>query len=378
MIRISGMNHPHGAQTRRSQSDERGMAAIIITMVTMVVISLIVIGFATISRREQRQSLDQLQSAQAFYAAESGIEDAKAVIKSRMNAVPSQPIIAKDSCTGNNPGGTYPLGNDTKIDGNSDVSYTCLKVNPNPDTLQFDGIGDNSLIVPIKTVSPITSIEISWRPTTDPGGSPNVCPGAAVKAFSPQSGSNSWKCGYGVLRADVVPTGGALTRNNLSAGQLTGFFVPLKIAAPGSLVYGGNTGKANVVAANCTTGSYVKCTARITGMGGSNSVSLRLSSLYQPSKISVQAFAGPVVQNISGVQAIIDSTGKATDVLRRIQVRLPIVQTGSIFPSNALTSNGSICKRFSVADGYLHIPNDIVDPDIDNKMCESKTDGVVN
>ena len=47
------------------RAKQRGMASIIITMITMVIITLIVLGFATLSRREQRQSLDRQLSTQA-------------------------------------------------------------------------------------------------------------------------------------------------------------------------------------------------------------------------------------------------------------------------------------------------------------------------
>lgn len=380
MITISGMKHSQGARNRRHTSDERGMAAIVITMVTMVVISLIVIGFATVSRREQRQSLDQLQSAQAFYAAESGIEDVKGIIKANIAA--GQPIIAKDDCVTNNPSGTYPTGSQTVVDTEYGVSYTCLKVDPEPETLLFDGVGGNSIVIPLTSDSAITAIEIKWRPTTGSTDLPSECPAAALNSFSPQSGASGWDCDYGVLRADVVPVDGALTRAGLAADQLTGFFVPLRSAAAGTLSYNGNTGRANVSAANCNVGSYTSCTARITNITGSKQqISLRLSSMYQPSNISIQTFSGASLKGISGVQAVVDSTGKATDVLRRIQVRLPLVQTGGLLPGNALSSNGAICKRFNTAPGYLEIPAGIVNPDDGpingNAMCGTMTSGAL-
>ena len=46
----------------------------------MIVMSLIVLGFAQISRRNQRESLDRQLSTQAFYAAESGVNDARELI----------------------------------------------------------------------------------------------------------------------------------------------------------------------------------------------------------------------------------------------------------------------------------------------------------
>ncbi len=216
------MRIPRREPIRRQTSDQRGMAAIVITMVTMVVISLIVIGFATISRREQRQSQDQLLSSQAFYAAESGVEDAKSIIKDAI--AKGDPIKAKDDCNDNKPGpGTnYPTDDATIVDSDYGVSYTCLKVDPEPRTLQYDGVADNGIIVPINTPQPTGQLEITWRPTGDPGGLPSAdCPTSTNNSFSPQT---DWSCGYGVLRVDIVPTVGSLTRASLASGQLTAFF----------------------------------------------------------------------------------------------------------------------------------------------------------
>lgn len=358
-------------QRQTNRTDQRGMASIIITMVTMVVISLIVIGFATISRREQRQSLDQLLSSQAFYAAESGVEDARAVIKNSLNT--GQPIVGRTACLTNDAGGNYPTGNQMIVgDGEYDVRYTCLKVDPAPSNVQFDNVSQNSIVVPVTSDQPITSIKVTWKPSTENSGSPmDGCPSAPANSFTPQTG---WSCGHGVMRMDLVPTGGSLTSASLTGGLLSAFFVPVTTGSPGTLAYSGNTGKANVVAANCT--AATACTATISGItGGSNSLSLRINSMYKPSNMVIESFNGATAQKISGVQAMVDSTGKANDVLRRIQVRLPIVETGGNLPGAAITSNGSVCKRFEVAPGYFRIPGDIVQPDPGNDMCKPKTDG---
>ena len=62
------------------------MVAILVTMNLMIVISLIVLGFAQISRRNQRQSLDRQLSTQAFYAAETAVNDAADLIKTAVQA----------------------------------------------------------------------------------------------------------------------------------------------------------------------------------------------------------------------------------------------------------------------------------------------------
>jgi Tfp pilus assembly protein PilX len=83
------------------QNNQDGMASILITILMMIVVSLVVLGFSQVTRTEQRESLNRQLSMQAFYAAESGINDAYSVISSDIStntAIPSQ-----TSC---NPGST--------------------------------------------------------------------------------------------------------------------------------------------------------------------------------------------------------------------------------------------------------------------------------
>jgi hypothetical protein len=374
MIKISSMKHRHGVPVRRLSQSQQGMASIVITMVTMVVISLIVLGFATISRREARQSLDQLQSTQAFYAAESGVEDAREIIKNLVAA--GQPVPAKSSCTTNDAGVTeYPTGAAMTID--TGIEYTCLQVNPAPDDVEFDGIDADSTVIPITASDDIRELEFSWQPQS-PTGTPASCPGDIDHEFRPQSGAGAWMCGYGVLRVDVVPTSGLLTRAGLLSSMYGGFFQPVNFATAGTDRYDINTGQAKLVAANCTIASYGTCRVNVTNIpNGIRSMMVRISSIYQPSDVKVSALnASGSPLEISGVQAEIDVTGKATDVLRRIKVRVPLVNTSSLLPGSAITSNGSICKRFSTTDAYLNIPS-FLDPDASNDMCQPLTDGTL-
>jgi len=344
-------------------------------MFTMLIISLIVLGFATISRREQRQSLDQQLSAQAFYAAESGIEDAKDAIKTYLTTNAGQPVPGRGQCATNDLGvSIYPQGARMKIDAANGVSYTCLKVNPSPNSLQYDGVLNNSLVIPIKTTDVTRSVEVRWRPRS-PIGAPANCPSppSGNNVFSPQSGAGAWTCSYGLLRLDLVPTDDTATPNALAGRQLGAYFVPSNSAGGGVLAYSGaNLGHANVVQANCIIVRYAECWARIDGLN-TTSFALKVSSLYRPGDLTIRAFpgangSGPAL-NINGVQAVIDTTGKATDVLRRIQVRLPLTDTSSLMPSAAIVSTDSICKRFAVTPTTFSIPGDIADPDPNNPMC---------
>jgi Tfp pilus assembly protein PilX len=377
MIKISDMKTLRGVRTGQGSLSQRGMASIVITMVTMVVISLIVLGFATISRRESRQSLDQLQSTQAFYAAESGIEDARKAIRNWLAApaTAALPVPSKPNCTDASNPSIYPIGDDMKIDDANGIGYTCLQVDPAPDSVEFDGIDSDSTVIPLtSTTGGIRRIEITWQANTPP--SLANCPSTITNPeFRPQSGVNAWRCEYGVMRVDLTPTNGVLTRAGLSGSTYSGFFQPVNFLAGGSDNYT-NVNQARLVAARCT---VTNCRATIDLIPNLTSISLRLSSLYQPSDVRIVAFnnngVGGTPLSLSGVQAEVDVTGKASDVLRRIKVRIPLLNNGTLVPGHAITSNGSICKRFSTAPSYFNIPNDIIDPDSSNQMCQSMTAG---
>src|SRR6185437_13103234 len=155
-------------QTKFLRLNQSGMASILITMITMIVVSLIVLGFATISRREQGNTLDQQLSTQAFYAAETGVEDARNVI---MNDVKTaQPVLPKTDCTTNTGGATYPTGAQTVLDATHNVSYTCLLVSP-VTNVQYDGVDGQSKVIPVDSNQTITKLVISWVPTNNPSPS---------------------------------------------------------------------------------------------------------------------------------------------------------------------------------------------------------------
>ena len=58
--------------------------------------------------------------------------------------------------------------------------------------------------------------------------------------------------------------------------------------------------------------------------------------------------------NFQGAQVMIDSTGKAQDVLRRIKVRKSLTDytASNAIPLGALDSSAAICKQFTVYEGY--------------------------
>ena len=317
------------------------MAAIIITVVLMTVITLITVGFSLTVRREQRNTLDHPLATQAFYAAESGISLAQKRI-STMGTAPK-----KDGCAYNSNTNNYGLAV-TDYDIGNGASITCLLVEPNVPTLEYQNVGTGSIPTLVRSgSSAVTSIKISWNES----GSADLtgCAGASVPspAFGPAGPASG--CAQPILRVDLVPlgaTGASLSRATLQTGQITTFLYPGAGAGSAS-----PTGLQNILIANCGAGNTPKlCNMSITGLN-SQSYGVRVMSLYGTSDITITAFNGATQLSLIDQQVIVDVTAKAQDVLKRVQARTSI--TGKA-PDFALV--GDICKRYAISAGQVLDP----------------------
>jgi Flp pilus assembly protein TadG len=338
---------------------EQGMIAIMTTMVLMVVISLIVLGFAQVSRRNQRESIDRQLSTQAFYAAETGVNDTRKLIQDAV-AGGTTTIPEKTGCT-DTASGFYSLT--PVIDAARNVKYSCLLVDPSPTSLDYGNIGTTSTVIPIATKSgaALNSLRFEWKAKdSEAAGWPlSGCPTGWNDVFSPAA---SWTCGYGVLRFDIVPTeGSGLNIAGLQNSTMTTFVIPQSsgaavltcptYATPCIGYLGGASNTRNRVGVICTATS---CRLQVTGLT-QNSYYIRVSSVYRDVSLNVCAVStSNTCMEVTGSQVVIDSTGKAGDVLRRIQVRVPLKSDSTNQLSDyAIQSADSICKRYSVMTGLL-------------------------
>lgn len=330
-----------------NRSKQAGIVSIMVTLVIMLVISLIVISFARMSRREQRQALDRQLSTQAFYAAESGVNAAAHALRNEGYS------SDRNTCSGPTSPTNLTIDNSLTLDSNSQVGVSCLLINRAPTILEYENVATESQVVPINsTGSAISQITIRWR---DKDGRNNLS-GCSASANFPPAGSWS-NCDVGVLRVDLVPTAGNFSRDSLLNNTFTAFLYPSSSGGSSAMTFVSASGLNNqgVVTRTTCSGTPATCEMRITGpgLGGSNYY-MRLRTLYGYSTVNLTAQdASNNNLQLVGAQAIVDATGKASDVLRRIQVRVPLLPTQNV-PDFATQSSGSLCKR------YMVLPNDIL------------------
>lgn len=362
------------AARRLGSSDEAGFAAIIIAMVLVLVLSLVTIGFAALMRNEQRSALDRQLSNAAYYAAESGINDAAAAVRAGFT-------LAKQQCAGYTgaqigalSGGTnkaaatqYLKDTNMTVDSSSQTSYSCLLINPNPSTLEYSAVPTAQpttvVITGVNSAgndTPIDKLVFSWQDAS--GGKifapyDNVsnpgCPAYNASSLFPSTGC--WTRGgtaiTGVLRVGLTPMD-ALDRASLERNQYTAFLYPLAGAAgaPPQSQYSTNIGQqaGAIINGSCNNNNSPRyCNVAVTNAGTSTTTYLlHLSSIYQTTQVTITAYNNGTPLNIRGAQTLIDSTGKAQDVLRRIQVRLPL-RNNYDYPEFDIATSGNVCKQLS-------------------------------
>ncbi len=334
------------------KSDQNGLVSIIVTIIIMIVLSLIVLGFAKVSRREQRQSLDRQLTSQAYYAAETGINDAQKYIKDQL-ALPSPPPPSAYTFTQCQGPASF-----TNVSGISNVvngttSYSCVLVDPSPEQLIWQRINaNNSLAFPFKPSGPITGMTFSWQDADTLAANYGGCPGALpALPFVPQT---SWTCQAGALRVDVTPVSGAVDRAGLISNTKNFILYPLN-GGPSTFAYG-SVGKGDIIPVGCaavapTPATPRHCNLTLTGLP-SGDYFVRIRPVYRAAVIEMAAVPTAGTVTLTDAQAVIDVTGKANDILKRTQARASISRIDSITDNTTLDytiqSVDSLCKQYAI------------------------------
>lgn len=342
------------------RKNQAGLVSIMVTIIMMLVISLIIIGFATVTRRNAREALDRQLSTQAYYAAETGVNDAiSAINANRVSDLLSNTGYATN-CSGS---GSFmatlntinSTSNQNLLNADGSVQYTCLLVNPIPGSIITTVPADDAENVPLNPSAP-TTLKFSWQ-SQGTSGNAAACPAS----FQPQA---AWAaaCPYGILRLDIfkVTNGDADTA---MANTASIFLLPTSAGAgTTAIVYG----TSNVIKATCSAATST-CSAVLADAGGANfsgQYYVRESNLYRGSgNVTIEPAPAASSVTFSGADVLIDVTGKAQDETRRIQERISPSDKVTPQSSTAISSGTTVCKRFTVeGSGSSADPNDLCQP----------------
>lgn len=350
--------------------NERGFASIVIALILIIVLALLTVGFAQLARREQQTALDKQKATQANYAAESGINNAyKDIINTNpatglkyindSNASSTQCMTGPSGAAGTTKSlPATALTANQNINATNGVTYSCVLVELNTSSLQVDDLSPNSgRHMMFNTTTPLSSLKITWgsatgrtsfAPSLDPN-SPNL-PTLGNWPYPP------------VVEFSITPANGIPAVNPdqfLRDNTFTFYGYPATGSANGSINY--TPGGAAQAAGSCPgTGAY-PCSVTLNNLGGQQYI-IHFVDFYDTSNILITGTSTTGGSTSFTGEPIIDVTGKARDVLKRLRVRLFINGgSGSTPDDNAILPNGAVeaqnlCKRIQAAPPTADFP----------------------
>lgn len=314
------------------QKNQSGMASFLVVSIIVTLLALISIGFSHLADREERQSLDRELSDQAYYAAESGMNDAK-------NYIVANPTASTSNCT---------LPNSNNFVSNGDISngqgvakYTCIVMQASPKEMVFDVYPDRPISIEA-SLAGIKSFYFSWQNKTYTG---TPKPLGTFPTLPKEGGLDP--NATGLLRVGIYPARAGDNASTLASASKQFFMYPNSgNGTVGTLAFSSGGFAQGKCKANATP-SF--CNSQITSLPSSGNFYISMSANYAPLTVIVRAAnsAGTIV-GVPGVEGSIDVTGSGSDVLRRIQSYVPLNLNSSI-PGYGLQSMQAICKLFRVS-----------------------------
>lgn len=386
---------------------QSGAVSLFMVIFAMLLMSVVTISFLRIMTADQNQASGNDLAQSAYDSAEAGVEDAKRAIIWYINQCKSGSAaacatatssIASDDCNlavrtanGWTTPGEIKVQQSTAVDGNGDSidqaldqAYTCVTVELNTDDFLATVGADQSVLVPLSGTAPFSTVTVQWFSEDDLSSAgalaaPDSTPGNPKYLLT----QATWPTNRpSVLRAQLMQVGANFkltdfdtTTSSSQSNANTIFLYPSSSLAAatsadfvGRDVRGVETTPGNVTYVPAGSNSAplaTRCVAAIPSGGYSCSITLtlpnpvgatdrtgataflRLTSFYVGSHVRVTLGGA----QFNGVQPLVDSTGRANNVFRRVQSRVDLYDTSTFpYPDGAVDVSGDFCKDYGVTD----------------------------
>ena len=355
----------------------RGAVSIFVVVFTTLLITIVTVSFARLMLRDLQRASNSDLSQSAHDAALAGVEDAKRAL-SRYNQLPadSRPTDL-NSCNSI----SALLGDDASTDvqvGQSALqqAYTCVKVQLR--TNDYIGVltADQNHLVPLRSYGDFDTVRVEWFSREDMSGAGSV----DLPASGPDSNlpaPSAWpQSRPAVLEVQLMQTDSSFRLSQFDdtddptdseSNTNTLLLYPKQRIdetnrTPTSLNFLNDVRRSSTNSLSdvrcamsvaeelysCSTD--IRLPAPIDGSTSSRSNTyLRLSSRYNASHYRISMIRGASVVQFDGVQPAVDSTGRASDLFRRVSARIE-TSSNVVYPAVAVDVRGNFCKTFRVTD----------------------------
>ncbi len=389
-----------------SGNKQSGAVSLFVVIFAMLLITVVTVSFLRLMVGDLRQASNNDLSQSAYDSAMAGTEDAKRALlryqqyciqnpgaacdtfasqisSSECNAGVIRALSVDGSAIGDAPAGRsgeVSIQQNTGEGNTFQQAYTCVTIALNTDNVEGQLEHGASKIIPLRGTDPYDRVQISWYSRDDlssPSAAINRAAASTVpRQLTPQS---NWPATRpSVMRAQVVQYGTEFTLSNFDATEggasnaNTVFLYPIdgtmraneEILADRD-IRRSTTGTnpladipsssplGTVCADNVSSGGYA-CTmtlilpSPISGNASNRTAYLRLTPFYKATHFEVRLFNSTTPVQFEGVQPLIDSTGRANDLFRRVQSRVEMTDTTFPYPEAAVDVTTEFCKDFTV------------------------------
>lgn len=363
---------------QRSRHEQKGVVSLFVVIFATILMTVIVVSFTLTVLRGQQQATQSDLSRSAYDSAMGGVEDAKrAIAKCATESSPACRDLndggARDDCyilekvglglrttvvTGNNR--EFPLQSSEGDTNTLDQAYTCVTIDSAPRDFQADLTRDMPFLIPIRANQDVDRIEFTWKRAASGGTiSATLPPFKPAPDLFPLDKWNDGTRKYPpMIRAQLIRID-----QNEHVGDLTDFNGD---RSQSLFLY---PSEAGVATANFSSDNRLKrkpsstpvqvrcagsgeCKVQLTANGliaNANRLNafLLVTPIYSDTSVVLTLKNGVDTIRFSKVQSLVDSTGRANDLFRRVSARVNLTPT-IIYPNAALSIEGPLCKNFAV------------------------------
>lgn len=365
--------------TSNSSHKQSGIVSLFAVIFSALLISVVTIGFLGIMVRDQKQATDTNLSQSAYDSALAGVEDGKRAMLTMLNTCSADLAdctTMKDKINANTCMSASDLLGETtssgeaklQSSGDSDQAYTCLKIDMNPSDYLGVLKKDAGKLVNLKAASSFNKVQLDWYSIEDLSSGP--------EATIPSIGSNaplldSWNSNApSVMRVQLIQySSSGLKLSNFDdnvsneSNSSTIFLYPATSGASDFSFFSGNRrsssnppGLSRVICNQISLDVTYACSVTLTlpkPIGGdeTNRVAyFYITSLYNSAHYRLTLKNGSDPVKFDGLQYEIDSTGRSSDLFRRVKSRVELMSSDLPYPEAAIDVLGSLCKDFLVTD----------------------------
>jgi len=367
---------------------EKGAVSLFVVAFATLLITVITISFVRIMIQDQQQASAADLSQSAYDSAQAGVEDAKRALLRYQSLCNSGDVagcaMAKENISSsvcNSAVGTLndinEFSSEVKIktaegDDSLDQAYTCVKINLQTNDYLGSLGQDESKMVPLVGSSDFDTIRIEWFSIKDLQTADMAVDVPSYNLGTPLLSQNNWTSGVNqnrpsIMRAQLIQlddkSGFSLSdfnSNDDSMGSSRTLFLypssipdnmkyfvddrrnepnePTQVNCKSSLTGGGYACSATIKLPNIITDDEYKAYLNLTSLY--KATSYRILLLDSDSK----------VVSFNAVQPEIDSTGRTSNLFRRVKSRVELTDVNFPYPEVEINIKDNFCKNFRITN----------------------------